>query len=114
MTIDELKARGYRVFVSHQRPIVAEGTPFDGMVLTRFGLERLRDEEPGDFRHSERGGLTVVQITRTHGPQESAFRPQGDVIARGEARCHPGDNYHKRLGLTIALGRACKALEGSE
>lgn len=48
----------------------------------------------------EKGGTTVATIL------------DGDkIVARGRAKCHPRENYNKRLGRAIALGRALKALE---
>lgn len=44
---------------------------------------------------------TVVFLSRADG---------GDVIASGQAICNPGDQWSRRLGVTIAFGRALKTL----
>ena len=36
---------------------------------------------------------------------------EGDAVMRGIAFCNPRDQFNKKLGRTIALGRAVKALE---
>lgn len=43
------------------------------------------------------GGITKVEITT----------PEGNNIA-GEAKCSSKDNYNKKIGIQIALGRAFK------
>lgn len=50
-----------------------------------------------------RGGYTEVLILD---------KREGDLVARGEARCNPLDTYNKKLGREIALGRALKHLKG--
>lgn len=40
--------------------------------------------------------------------------PDTEAIAIGEAVCHPRDNYNRKLGVTIALGRALKNLRLTE
>jgi hypothetical protein len=45
-----------------------------------------------------RGGSTVAILTH---------RGTGQVIV-GSAKCSEGDNYNRRIGATIALGRALK------
>ena len=45
-----------------------------------------------------KGGKTVVQILDRY--------DQEYVVAEGFAWCRPDENYNRRLGLTIALGRA--------
>lgn len=47
-----------------------------------------------------RGGKTVAKI----------ILPDGSEIT-GEARCSDRDNYSKKIGRDIALGRALKSLE---
>ena len=55
--------------------------------------------EPGKIV-SPRGGATHCKITLPDGTE-----------ANGEARCSHSDNYSKRLGRTISLGRALADLE---
>lgn len=47
-----------------------------------------------------RGGATFVRLIEG-----------GEVVAEGEAWCSDKDNYNKRLGRTIAEGRARKRLK---
>lgn len=47
-----------------------------------------------------KGGKTVVEI----------LDDEGNVLSIGYARCSDLDNYNKKLGRTIAFGRAKKAL----
>jgi hypothetical protein len=47
-----------------------------------------------------KGGKTVVQVLDRY--------DQEHIVAEGKAYCHPGDNYNRRLGVQIALGRALK------
>jgi len=49
---------------------------------------------------SPRGGSTTVEITDNHGH-----------TALGKARCHERDNFVKRIGIMVAIGRALKSEE---
>jgi len=49
-----------------------------------------------------KGGLTLVEI----------LGENDVVVAAGIATCRPDENYNRRLGRTIALGRALKHLGG--
>jgi hypothetical protein len=51
-----------------------------------------------------RGGATLAD----------AFNSDGDWIASAEAYCSQKDNYNKRLGRQIAVGRLLKRLEANE
>ncbi len=84
--IQRLKEEGYEVEVVHQRWQVAE---------------------PGKFGATpslmQKGGLTRVTISHEDG--------DGKTKVTGIAECSPRDNFNKRLGLMIALNRACFQLE---
>lgn len=85
--VNELRKQGYQVKVVHNR--IKTSTPkVDGKVK--------KVEEPVPF---ERGGYTEVTITRD------------DVTSKGLAVCSLNDNYCKKRGVAIALGRALKAME---
>lgn len=117
-TIDHLKSRGYKVNVRHERPILVpiRGTrPLDGPTTpegdevgfgTRYELERLRGTTPEAF-FGMKGGATGVTVKDA----------SGLVAATGRAYCRPddefgpGDQFNRKLGLRIALGRAVKKLE---
>lgn len=47
-----------------------------------------------------KGGETTVEITDNHGH-----------TSIGKAKCHERDNFVKRIGLMIAIGRALKSEE---
>lgn len=53
-----------------------------------------------DNKSLEKGGKTVIQI-RT---------PDGQEI-EGQAVCSDKDNYNKRIGIQIALGRALSSIQ---
>ena len=89
-----LKEAGYKVTVSHQRRY--EATPVEqstGVKLPEW-----------EHRIIPTGGLTRVEISWPDKPEE--------VLATGVAYCSNRDNYNRKLGLTIAIGRARKALQG--
>lgn len=48
-----------------------------------------------------RGGVTVARLTDDE---------TGVILGHGEAWCSPWDNFNRKLGKTIALGRALKQL----
>jgi hypothetical protein len=61
--------------------------------------ERYLDASSGDI--SPRGGHTGVSI----------YDPNTDIIvANGSAECSIHDNYNRKVGASIALGRARKEL----
>lgn len=110
--IRSLEAEGYRVLVSHRRPLAGELEGFDLSwggdpvpmrewtshvgLFTRQDLKELGI--PGS-ELSPRGGETIVTVLL--GEEE---------VARGQAQCCLNDNFDKGLGITIAAGRARKVL----
>lgn len=79
-TVATLRAKGWRVGVHHQY--------YDG------------DERTSPKgRDLDAGWRSDVFLTE----------PGGERAYRGAACCNPNDAYNRRLGLTIALGRALKA-----
>ncbi len=84
-TLTILKDCGFRVHVKHYRFT----QDFTGL----WARHELFEEKP-----VPKGGLTTVTI----------YCPTGTVI-HGEARCSRKDTFNKRLGVTIALGRALKS-----
>lgn len=58
------------------------------------------DEALGKYVAEAKGGTTTVKL----------LNEAGDVLAEAEAVCSPLDNYNRKLGVTIALGRAQKKL----
>lgn len=66
----------------------------------RVEIEHLRKV---DAQHnvSPRGGATIVKIVNE----------EERLLASSLAQCSEQDNYNRRIGATIALGRALKQLE---
>lgn len=79
MTIQELRERGYKVRVLHFR---------DRIFKNRM------DSNPYGYE-SPKGGMTRVVIDS----------PDGKHF-EGESFCSKKDNYNKKLGVKIALGRS--------
>lgn len=77
--VEELRKSGYKVRVKHFRREKTMQKMDGGVVQTP----------------SERGGHTIVQV-RT---------PDGEEL-EGVAVCSTKDNFNKRIGVRIALGRA--------
>jgi hypothetical protein len=119
-TIDKLKREGYRVNVRHERPILVpihksarlvdgNGGVFEGNRIgfgTRYELETVRKTTPSAF-FGMKGGSTEVTIKDA----------DGLVAATAVSYCRPddpdgpGDQFNRKLGLRIALGRAVKKLQ---
>lgn len=78
-TVRSLRQKGYRVRVFHTRP-----------------YKKVIDEETPPGLFEECGGSTEVQI----------FNSSGDWVTTGTARCSFKENYDKKKGVRIALGRA--------
>lgn len=78
--IDKLRDEGYQVEIQHFREYFAIG-----------------DSQASEGNNiNPRGGRTVVNI----------LKDEVQIVATGEAICCDKDNYSKRLGGLIALGRA--------
>jgi hypothetical protein len=81
MTVQDLRNAGYKVRVLHSRI-------YDGKLSYQKLLFNLSDPEP-------KGGYTKVVIDS----------PNGEHFV-GDATCSSNDNYNKKLGLRIAIGRS--------
>lgn len=89
---------GLRAMYHHQRFFIKE-----------YGRMRMPDELvlAGEHHGREkygtplgRGGFTTCSLVDA----------AGYVVAQGHAECHENDNFNRKLGRTIALGRALKDL----
>ena len=89
--VKDLKERGYEVYVSHFRC-----TPQSSLLFT---TKELKDKNKPI---SAKGGLTYVTLK---GPYFSITEL---------AECSLKDNFSRKLGTTIALGRALKTLKMEE
>ncbi|MDD5651396.1 MAG: DUF1876 family protein [Candidatus Nanoarchaeia archaeon] len=80
-SVYSLRKNGYRVWVQHIRPVIT-----------------IQDDN-NNFRDEvlSRGGETKVEVR---------VRDTDALIGVGTARCSLKDNYNKKLGVQIALGRA--------
>jgi hypothetical protein len=114
LSVQSLRAAGYKVRVCHKRhfSIFAEKddvkvkidvTPAMSFRELDDGLPTLNalcmpySIKPISFSVEPRGGLTLIEITT----------PDGTDL-KGEALCSKRDNYDKKKGVKIALGRALK------
>ena len=88
LSIKNLRRRGWKVRVMHSRHYF------------------LRDRLNGTSSEvSPRGGITLIEITS----------PDKEINTSGKAVCSDEDNYDRKVGNAIALGRAYKdALEKIE
>lgn len=83
LTIEDIRRNGGQIRVNHVRNCISDGLPIQA--------------NPNVIAVDEilpRGGITNIEITLN-----------GKTI-RGEARCCENDNYNKKLGVRIAMGRA--------
>lgn len=101
--IDSLRELGFEVHVRHSRPI--EGHVVYGRdELMRTVVARLhcvpKYRLPKGARHALRGGYTDVTVATPRGEQ---------VIATATTRWD--EPFNRQVGLSVALGRALKALD---
>lgn len=89
MSPTELRESGWQVRVSHNRRFTLSGGDFYG---TRY-------EHPA-IPPQPRGGFTVATL----------ISPDRTVLVQGTAHCSLNDNYSKKMGRNIAIGRALHAL----
>ena len=82
MTVEQVKKEGYDVYIRH---------------------ERLYEDVPNmpPLYLSPTGGATYAELTD---------KVTGHV-ATAEARCNNRDNYNRKIGVKIALGRAYKMMK---
>ncbi len=84
MTVEQVKKDGFKVDIEHYRNL-------DGG-LVRASI--LNKEKHKDF--SCRGGVTIVELSK------------GNKSVRAIASCRDQENFNRKLGVRIALGRALK------
>lgn len=93
-TIAELRSHGYRVEVEHYRDPIPIRSRVPG---SEWRVWHRHDP----FPVMPRGGATRVTIVKR----------DDDVIEEqylGESHCSAKDNYNRKIGVAIALGRALK------
>lgn len=92
MSTETLKLEGWQIKVSHNRRFVLSAAgEFYG---TRFEHPSVPPEP--------RGGFTIATL----------ISPDKTVLVQGTAHCSRRDNYSKKLGRNIAVGRALSKLKG--
>lgn len=91
--ISKLKEMGYEVFVSHKRWMA--GVPELHPMFGSFTIIKKLGGKP-----SPKGGTTTVTLTDA----------TGTLLASGSAFCSQLDNFDRKLGTRIALGRALKEM----
>lgn len=79
--VEALREKGYLVSVTHDRP-----------------------EDPETLAPALHGGTTTVSVA-------TGTRDAPHVLFETQAMCNPHDRFDRRLGLTIAAGRARKYVE---
>lgn len=84
MTVEQVKKDGFRVDIEHYRRL--------GDALVRASI--LNKEQHKDF--SCRGGVTIVELSKDN------------KTVRAFANCRNEENFNRKLGVRIALGRALK------
>lgn len=108
MTVFQLRAAGYRVYVRHLRfyriNVPLAGTDIAVPVVNsspspRSDIQALNGLVNGKIEALARGGRTEVEIYRGE-----------TLIGAGVAKCSSKDAYSKKIGRTIALGRAVRNL----
>ena len=87
MTIQQLRNDGYKVRVLHNRL-------YNGYYKWQVGSKPSGDHGYGPIDPDTKGGSTQIVVDR----------PTGDHY-EGLATCSKKENYNKKLGVRIALGR---------
>jgi len=99
LEIDDLRARGYAVHVTHRRNY------YDAHLGRRAYKAATRHE-------AENLGFATYAVCPTGGSTEVSIYDAGlGVQVFGSAYCSDADNFNRRLGLRMALGRALSAFE---
>jgi hypothetical protein len=95
-TVEQLRRSGYKVKVCHRRLYEAPDCDY---ILSRFEVNDLRNKGLELKGPIEVGGETVITITT----------PDAKTV-ESTAECSIKDHFHRKKGLTIALGRALAQL----
>lgn len=96
MTVEELRAAGYKVRIHHHRLWRADGkiveaSPFE----VKNGLIKV-DNPAQPLAH---GGKTILELTTPNG-----------VTVTKSAECSLKDNFCYKTGVAVTIGRALKAI----
>lgn len=86
-TVESLRSKGYRVYVRHHRVYQDQ--------FVRIDTEKELYEKKSV--PTSKGGKTTVEVTT----------PQGEVL-HGQSTCGKSEQFSRKLGVKVALGRALK------
>jgi hypothetical protein len=102
-TVEQLRKEGYKVKVTHRRVYgVGISNEIDTYLLSRFEKDDLINNRGANVSPPwEYGGETVLTLTT----------PDGTQTVQSTAECSDKDNFNRKKGLTIALGRALSQLQ---
>ena len=105
-TLEQLRKDGYRVFVSHRRPLKN-----DLLIQAEDGTLIQPDSNDLFSRHAVLNtGLTLNEAWQVTGGATSVHIYKDDsLLGHAVALCNHKDSFNKKRGLTIALGRALGA-----
>lgn len=90
MNVESLRKLNWKVRVTHKRLYRTKNGP---LILGRFELDQALEPD-------SKGGITIIEISR----------PDSDLRFTGVAECSLKDNFNRKTGVNIALGRAYKQL----
>ena len=93
MTVQELRSNGYKVRVSHFRRVGKK-------LMSRRDFEESGFGDVWGDVIQPFGGMTLIEVTDPNG-----------ITVESKALCQSEENYNKRIGVSIALGRALKRLK---
>lgn len=108
VSVAELRAQGYRVFVRHMRHFRL-GIELNHMVIPMTNdvpLTRSQIGETVETFSSNNNSIVNIETLSRGGQTEVEVYIGDNLVARGVARCSTKDAYNKKVGRTIALGRA--------
>lgn len=91
-TVEQLRKSGYKIRITHSRNLFN---------YSFIGYPKAYNAKANDI--CPRGGITYIQLTT----------PEGKDIT-SVSKCNLSDNYNKKIGVAIALGRALKKLKNPQ
>lgn len=103
--VEQLREKGCQVSVRHERTFVhnfvqTHGLPVTGALqMTRREFSTSGQETNPDFVLDNRGGNTIVSV----------ITPGGETLT-GNSKCSFSEQFNRKRGLSIAMGRALKGV----
>lgn len=96
-TVAELRQEGFKVFVKHSRYYLE---------TRRFLFEKTLIYGPLSKSEKEASGFGSENLFAKGGKTEVEIYKNGVLLGEGHAVCSLSDNFNRKIGLQIALGRA--------